>query len=213
MKPSPLKIVQIFGALTYVFDLHDIHPVLLQQCLSISSKWLANTIFNEIIQSKQLSSRAHAMQIRLNLSILQDWVKNHNFSVQKPDLMDDFMWQRFPLTIVQDVGSIDLKKPSQPLENVYFYKPIKKEPCTDESNSLFFYQSFAHIWQFHLEPVYQLLQWLQVATSLDPNEDVLNGTIDRLSRLNVTQLYKSLDRYRYELNEGKTSMKKLLKQR
>ncbi|CAH01759.1 uncharacterized protein KLLA0_C15851g [Kluyveromyces lactis] len=213
MKPSPLKIVQIFGALTYVFDLHDIHPVLLQQCLSISSKWLANTIFNEIIQSKQLSSRAHAMQIRLNLSILQDWVKNHNFSVQKPDLMDDFMWQRFPLTIVQDVGSIDLKKPSQPLENVYFYKPIKKEPCTDESNSLFFYQSFAHIWQFHLEPVYQLLQWLQVATSLDPNEDVLNGTIDRLSRLNVTQLYKSLDRYRYELNEGKTSMKKLLKQK
>ncbi|CDO93243.1 unnamed protein product [Kluyveromyces dobzhanskii CBS 2104] len=213
MKPSPLKIVQTLGALTYVFDLHEIHPVLLQQCLSMSSKWLANTLFNEIIQSKHLASRANAMQIRLNLSILQDWVKNHNFHVDKPDLMDDFMWQMFPLTIVQAVGSIDLKSPIQALENVNFYRPIKKEPCTDETNSLFFYQTFSQIWQFHLEPVYQLLQWLQVATSLDANDDVLNATIDMMSRLNVTQMYKSLDRYRYEVHEEKTAMKKLLKQR
>lgn len=214
MKPSPLKIVQIFGALTYVFDLHSIHPVLLQQCISISAKWLAHTIFNELIRSKQLLSRAHAMQIRLNLSILHDWVKNHNFKVDKPELMDTFMWQRFPLTIVQDVGAIDLSDPSkQPIKNVLFYKPVAEEPCSDETNSLFFYQPFARIWQYHFEPVYQLLQWLQVATSLEASEDVMQSTLKLFNRLNATQLYKSLDRYRYEINEEKSKMKKLLRQR
>ena len=213
MKPSPVKIVQIFGALTYVFELHDIHPVLLQQCLSLSTKWLSISLFNDLMQSKQLLSRTHALQIRLNLSSLEDWVKNHNFTVEKPKLIDDFMWQRFPLTLVQDVGSINFSKPSQLLQNVLFYRPVKKEPCTDESNSLFFYQSFAQIWQYHLEPTFQLLQWLQIATSLNADDESLDNTLERMNRLNVTQLYKSLDRYRYEVDEPKSKMKKLLKQR
>lgn len=222
MKPTPVKIVQIFGALTYVFELNDIHPIFLQQCLSISLKWMVATLFNELIQSKKLLSRTHAMQIKLNLSVLQDWVKNHNFTVEKPGLMDDFMWQRFPLTLVQDVGAIDLASDNVILENVLFFKPVEKEPCKDELNSLFFYQPFVQIWHYHLEPLHQLLQWLQIATSLhdydgdndnDAHEQSLQSILDMLTRLNVTQLFKSLDRYRYEIGEPKTSLKKKLKQR
>lgn len=54
MKPSPLKIVQIFGALSYVLNLHQTHPIFQQQCLSISVNWFATTLFNKIDPINQL---------------------------------------------------------------------------------------------------------------------------------------------------------------
>ncbi|KOG96383.1 uncharacterized protein DI49_5538 [Saccharomyces eubayanus] len=209
MKPSPLKIVQIFGALLYVLNLHQTHPIFQQQCLSISVKWFATTLFNKILKDKKKRSlsRAHAIQIRLNLSTLESWIQNNDFCVPKPVLIDDFMWQRFPMTLIRDVGEIDLSDPI--LRNVASYKPVNKDDkdwIYDMSNSLFYYQSFHRIAQIHLEPVFQLLQWLQVATTLD-SEDSLISTMNLLPGLTPVQLLKSMEKYNYELNESKFNSK------
>lgn len=185
MKPSPLKIVQIFGALSYVLNLHQTHPIFQQQCLSISVNWFATTLFNKILKDKKKRSlsRAHAIQIRLNLSTLESWIQNNDFCVPKPMLIDDFMWQRFPMTLIRDVGEIDLSDPI--LRNVATYKPIdenNKDLIYDTSNSLFYYQPFHKIAQIHLEPVFQLLQWLQVATTLDSEESLIS-TMNLLPRI------------------------------
>lgn len=209
MKPSPLKIVQIFGALSYVLNLHQTHPIFQQQCLSISVNWFATTLFNKILKDKKKRSlsRAHAIQIRLNLSTLESWIQNNDFCVPKPMLIDDFMWQRFPMTLIRDVGEIDLSDPI--LRNVATYKPIgenNKDWIYDTSNSLFYYQPFHKIAQIHLEPVFQLLQWLQVATTLDSEESLIS-TMSLLPRITPVQLLKSMEKYNYELNENKFNSK------
>ncbi|EJS41255.1 YPR089W [Saccharomyces arboricola H-6] len=209
MKPSPLKIVQIFGALSYVLNLHQTHPIFQQQCLSISVNWFATTLFNKILKDKKKRSlsRAHAIQIRLNLSTLESWIQNNDFRVPKPMLIDDFMWQRFPMTLIRDVGEIDLSDPI--LRNVATYKPVNeddKDWIYDTSNSLFYYQPFHRIAQIHLEPVFQLLQWLQVATTLDSEESLIS-TMNLLPRLTAVQLLKSMEKYNYELNENKFNSK------
>ncbi|AJV96731.1 hypothetical protein H788_YJM1248P00359 [Saccharomyces cerevisiae YJM1248] len=209
MKPSPLKIVQIFGALSYVLNLHQTHPIFQQQCLSISVNWFATTLFNKILKDKKKRSlsRAHAIQIRLNLSTLESWIQNNDFCVPKPMLIDDFMWQRFPMTLIRDVGEIDLSDPI--LRNVATYKPIdenNKDLIYDTSNSLFYYQPFHKIAQIHLEPVFQLLQWLQVATTLDSEESLIS-TMNLLPRITPVQLLKSMEKYNYELNENKFNSK------
>lgn len=216
MRPSPLKIVQIFGALNYVLSLHNVHPLFQQQCFSLAMKWFSNKVFNTILRNKKKKtlSRAHAIQIRLNLSTIEAWIKNNDLCVPKPAMMDDFMWQRFPFSLVKDLVDIDLTSP--PLKNVAIYKAevgranIVSSKGTSESsdlildttNSLFYYQSFYHISQIHLEPVYQMLQWLQVATTLE-EEESLDSTMSLLSRLNPLQLLKSIERYSYEVNEHK----------
>lgn len=203
MKPSPLKIVQIFGALSYVLDLHQVHPLIAQQCLSVALKWFSAKLFNKMMDNKKKSlSRAHAVQIRLNLSVIQDWIKNHNFKAPLPTMIDDFMWRRFPYTLVLDLSDID--GPSKPFElrNVTFYSPADEKHAENMDNSLFYYQSFYHISQIHMEPCMQLLQWLQVATSLE-DEESLNSTLSILNKLSPAQLLKSVEKYRYDSDEQK----------
>ena len=228
MKPSPMKIVQIFGALVYVLDLHQTHPLYQQQCLSMAIQWFSTTLFNQIMKdrSKKSLSRAHAIQIRLNLDTLETWIKNNDLVVPKPILIDDFMWQLFPYTLIKDVAEINLKYPT--LRNIALYRAIhndgrksktKEQKETDEqrnwvydtTNSAFYYQSFHRIAQIHMEPVYQLLQWLQVATTLGDEEE-LDATVYLLQRLTPVQLLKSIDHYSYELEEHKfkSALKKKL---
>ncbi|SCV04496.1 LANO_0G10550g1_1 [Lachancea nothofagi CBS 11611] len=207
MKPSPLKTVQIFGALTYVLDLHQVHPLLAQQCLSLAVQWFSVKLFNKIMDNKKKSlSRAHAIQIRLNLSVIQDWIKNHNFKAPLPEMIDEFMWQRFPHTLILSLSDIDRTQKPFELRNVTFYKPIKGDHTEDMNNSLFFYQSFYQISKIHMEPCMQLLQWLQVATSLE-DEDSLESTMTILNLLTPLQLYKSIGKYRYEIDEEKFASK------
>ncbi|AQZ14176.1 YPR089W [Zygosaccharomyces parabailii] len=206
MKLSPMKLVQIFGALAYVLELHQIHPLLRQQFLSTIINWFSATFFNKLMRDKKKKylSRARAIQIRLNLSSLDNWIKNNDRTVPKPVLIDDFMWQRFPYTLASDLGDIDLSHP--PIKNVATYKPldtdVENTDVYDSTNSLFYYQSLHHIAQVHMAPVNQLLQWLQVATSL-VNEESLDETMELLSRLTPIQLLKSMERYSYEVNEHK----------
>ncbi|SCW01313.1 LAFE_0D09824g1_1 [Lachancea fermentati] len=212
MKPSPLKIVQIFGALSYVLDLHQIHPLVAQQCLSLAIKWFSSSLFNKIMSNKKKClSRAHAVQIRLNISVIQDWIKNHDFTVPPPKMIDDFMWERFPYTLIHNVGEIDLSSKSPDLRNIATYKPLKTDHTEDTSNSLFYYQSFHHISQIHMESLLQLLQWLQVATSLE-DEESLDSTLSLLNKLSPLQLLKSIGKYRYEVDESKfnSALKKKL---
>ncbi|SCU82177.1 LADA_0C03554g1_1 [Lachancea dasiensis] len=201
MKPSPLKVVQIFGALSYVLDLHQVHPLIAQQCLSLALKWFSVELFKKIMENKKKSlSRAHAIQIRLNLSVIQDWIKNHNFKASFPIMMDEFMWQRFPYTLILDLGDIDKSQRPVELRNVSLYRPIKDNNTEDPFNSAFYYQSFYQISKIHMEPCMQLLQWLQVATSLQ-DEESLQSTLSILNKLTPKQLHKSMRKYRYELEE------------
>lgn len=211
MKLSPMKIVQVFGALSYVLDLHQIHPLFQQQCLSTATNWFSSTLFNKILKDKKKKalSRAHAIQIRLNLSSLDTWIRNNDLTVPKPMLIDSFMWERFPYTLISDLKDIDLSKPN--LRNVATYRPVDRKSSTkdvpvvlDTTNSLFYYQPFHQITKIHLDPVYQLLQWLQVATTLT-NEESLDTTLSLLPRLSPVQLLKSIDKYSYEVDENKFS--------
>lgn len=219
MKASPMKVVQVFGALSYVLDLHRIHPLFQQQCLSIAIDWFSSTLFNKMLKDKKrkVLSRAHAIQIRLNLSSLETWIRNNDLTVPKPMLIDSFMWERFPYTLISDLNDIDLSHAS--LRNVARYRPINgpnhdgTPVVSDTTNSLFYYQPFHQITRLHLEPVFQLLQWLQVATTLTSDES-LDATLVLLPRLKSAQLLKAIEKYSYEVDEHKfnSALKKRLSQ-
>ena len=210
MKPSPVKIVQIFGALNYVLNLHQVHPLFQQQCLSLSTSWFSTSLFNMVLKDrkKKTLSRARAIQIRLNLSSLESWIKNNDLLVPKPKLIDDFMWERFPYTLVQELNNIDMANPI--LNNVTTYKPVTSftdsTVITDTSNSLFYYQRFHKIAHLQLEPLFELLQWLQIATTLD-SEEALENTKELLPSLSNAQLVKAMDKYHYEVGEHKFNSK------
>ncbi|KAH3684818.1 hypothetical protein WICPIJ_004213 [Wickerhamomyces pijperi] len=196
-KPSPIKIVQTLGALLYVLDLHQVHSMIAQETLSIVFHWLSSVIFNRMISHKKLLTRAKAIQIRLNLSILEDWARSNNrtpnTTASGTALPINFdLLKSHPLNLLPD-GSSSLL-----VQGIMRYKGNESEPM----DVAFYRRPLFHIVEWHFEPVWQLLQWLQCFTMIT-DEDGIISLVHSLTKLNERQLLKTIDKYRYAIDEEK----------
>lgn len=202
LKPSPIKIAQTLGALLYVLDLHNVHPLITQQTLSSVFYWLSCTLFNRVLSQKKHLSRAKAVQIRLNVSVIEDWARSNNKRPELPDI-DELTLKAFPYTLIEDNLTDDH---SFVLSHTAFYKGDTQSP----QDLAFYHSSLFSISKVHFEIFYELLQWLQTFTILK-DEESLASILDNLQYLNAVQLMRTIDKYRYEVDEEK--FKKTLRQK
>ncbi|GAM86549.1 hypothetical protein ANO11243_045630 [Dothideomycetidae sp. 11243] len=75
---SPRNVTSLLSSTLFVLDLYDIHSVIVAQTLSQLFYWLSAEIFNRIMSNKKFMARTKAMQIRMNISTLEDWARNNN---------------------------------------------------------------------------------------------------------------------------------------
>lgn len=187
MKPSPVRYVQVLGALDYVLKLHAVDPLLRLETFSQVFYYINAVIFNTLISTSKNCSRAKAIQIRLNVSALEDWLRSHNYRIYKPDRLGDLS------------SLLGESKAEFQLKNL-----LEETSNTNDPHSLsFYYKSLYHIGKEHLLPTIELLQWLQVMSGLTDEESLIN-TINQFDCLNYYQLFKITNKlYRYEVNEKK----------
>lgn len=81
-KPSPRNITSLLSSTLFVLDLYDIHSVIISQVLGQLFYWLGAELFNRIMSNRKYLARTKAMQIRLNVSTLEDWARTNN---RQPD--------------------------------------------------------------------------------------------------------------------------------
>ena len=139
---SPQSITDILTGVLLVLQVYDVNPALIVQAFSQVFYWIAAELFNRILTRKKYLCRSKAVQIRMNITALDDWVRSH---------------------------SIPAKTATR-----------------------------------HLEPVAQLLQWLQCSSQIK-EFDTLVGTLQNMKALNPLQMRRAVRDYRYEVNEGKMS--------
>ncbi|KAK5115571.1 hypothetical protein LTR62_001230 [Meristemomyces frigidus] len=75
---SPRNITSLLSSTLFVLDLYDVHSVIAAQILSQLYYWLGAEIFNRIMSNKRYLARTKAMQIRMNISTLEDWARSNN---------------------------------------------------------------------------------------------------------------------------------------
>ncbi|KAF8951961.1 hypothetical protein BGZ46_003729 [Entomortierella lignicola] len=84
---SPRTITTMLSSLLFVMQTYDIHPDIINYVIAQLLNFISSEVFNRMMSSKKLLSRSKALQTRLNLSILEDWIRvNHMPS----KLMDQF---------------------------------------------------------------------------------------------------------------------------
>jgi hypothetical protein len=154
-KPSPRNITSLLSSTLFVLDLYDIHSVITAQVLSQLIYWLSAEMFNRIMSTRKYLARTKAMQIRMNISTLEDWARSNN---RQPE-----HYENGSMTSTGD--------------------------NTVEST------------RRHIEPLIQLLQWLQCFSSLGEDLESLVGTIQQLTRLSPQQLLHTAKYYRPEVGE------------
>lgn len=193
MKPSPLKVIQTLGALLYVMELFHINDELCQQCFTLVLSWLGGSVFNRVLANKKYCSRVRALQIRLNLSYIQDWLRANNL---KPFVTSDinFKDSGYPDVMINEEG--DNKSFKTSIQGVARFHGSS----TNASDATFYFQDLYRIGQVMFGPAIQLLEWLQVFTGLK-DEASLKDTIDNFQDLNSTQLLRVVKNYKYEVEE------------
>lgn len=75
---SPRNITSLLSSTLFVLDLYDVHSVITTQIMSQLLYWLGAEIFNRILATKRYLARTKAMQIRMNVSALEDWARSNN---------------------------------------------------------------------------------------------------------------------------------------
>ncbi|KAK6413623.1 Allantoicase, partial [Oleoguttula sp. CCFEE 5521] len=83
---SPRNITSLLSSTLFVLDLYDVHSVITAQILSQLHYWLGAEIFNRIMSNKRYLARTKAMQIRMNISMLEDWARTNN---RQPEISHD----------------------------------------------------------------------------------------------------------------------------
>ena len=77
---SPRNVTSLLSSTLFVLDLYDIHSVITSQILGQLFYWIGAELFNHILSNKVYLARTKAMQIRMNISVLEDWARTNNRS-------------------------------------------------------------------------------------------------------------------------------------
>ena len=77
-KPSPRNVTSLLSSTLFVLDLYDIHSVITAQIVSQLLYWVGAELFNRIMSNRKYLARTKAMQIRMNISTLEDWARTNN---------------------------------------------------------------------------------------------------------------------------------------
>lgn len=75
---SPRNITSLLSSTLFVLDLYDVHSVITTQILAQLLYWIGSELFNRIMTTKRYLARTKAMQIRMNVSALEDWARSNN---------------------------------------------------------------------------------------------------------------------------------------
>lgn len=184
MRPSPIRYIQVLGALDYVLRLHSVDTLLQFQTFSQVFYCINASIFNRIVANSRYCSRAKAVQLRLNISALEDWLRSHNYKIYRPE----------------KIGGLEkLVGPDFELKNVLESTGDKHDP----HGLPYYYNLLYYVGKWHLAPTVELLQLLQCMLALTEEESFIN-TLNQFDSLNYFQMVKVMNKlYKYEVNEKK----------
>ncbi|CAN3354734.1 hypothetical protein DICA2_B06326 [Diutina catenulata] len=199
MKPSPLKYIQVLAALDYVLRIHHVDKLLRMMAFSQVFYYSNAVLFNRIMSSSRYCTRAKAVQIRLNISAIEDWLRTHSFKVETAG-------EPGGLGQLREGGATHTED-LLPLANLLFDNWDGEGKCRDPAYLAFYYNSLYSVGKTQFQPAIELLQWLQVMSSCT-DQEFLVTTINQFDVLNYFQLHKVMNKlYKYEVDEPKLNKK------
>ncbi|SPO20021.1 uncharacterized protein UTRI_00413_B [Ustilago trichophora] len=75
--PSPRTISSLLTSTLQVLQFYEINPAIIIQALSQIFFWVGCELFNRVITRKRYLCRSRAIQIRMNVSALEDWARSN----------------------------------------------------------------------------------------------------------------------------------------
>ncbi|RKP06101.1 hypothetical protein THASP1DRAFT_7603, partial [Thamnocephalis sphaerospora] len=75
---TPRSVTALLSSTLFVLQTYEVHPSLIHQALTQLFYFLNGELFNSILTTRTLCSRSKAMQVRMNVSELEAWVRDNH---------------------------------------------------------------------------------------------------------------------------------------
>lgn len=75
---TPKSITQLLSSTYYVLQSYEVHSTIIIQALAQFLHFLSCELFNLILSKKKYLCRSKAVCIRMNLSVIEEWIRNNN---------------------------------------------------------------------------------------------------------------------------------------
>lgn len=139
---SPQSIASLLTSILYVLQSYDVHPVIVIQAMAQLFHFLSCEVFNCILTNKKYLCRSKALQIRMNLTVIEEWVREHHLPsnlgayfnpvVQLVQLLQCVSQLTDLMDFISTVKSFDLLNPMQVKRLILNYRYEVNEPRLPE---------------------------------------------------------------------------------
>ncbi|KAF9576584.1 hypothetical protein EC968_006931 [Mortierella alpina] len=82
---TPRAVTTMLSSLLYLMRSFDIHPDIVHYVVEQLLHYISCEIFNHMMENRRFLSRSKALQTRLNLSCLEDWLRNNRMPSRASD--------------------------------------------------------------------------------------------------------------------------------
>ncbi|KAI7866868.1 hypothetical protein BDF14DRAFT_1743380 [Spinellus fusiger] len=76
--PTPQSVTSLLSSTLSVLQFYEVHPAIIIQGLAQFLHTMSCELFNRILTTKKRLSRSKALQVRMNLSQVEDWIRIHH---------------------------------------------------------------------------------------------------------------------------------------
>ncbi|CAO3633117.1 unnamed protein product [Cunninghamella blakesleeana] len=73
---SPHSITSLLSSILYVLQSYEVHPDIIKQAFSQFFHFMSSHLFNQILENKKYICRSKAMDIRMNMCTIENWVRD-----------------------------------------------------------------------------------------------------------------------------------------
>lgn len=139
---SPQSMMSLLTSTLYVLQSYDVHPVIVIQAVAQLFHFLSCELFNRILSNRKYLCRSRALQIRMNMTIIDEWIREHHlptslttyFSpvIQLLQLLQCVSQLTDLMDFVTATKSFDLLNPMQVRRVVLNYRYEVSEPKLPE---------------------------------------------------------------------------------
>ncbi|KAL1920213.1 uncharacterized protein VTP21DRAFT_1359 [Calcarisporiella thermophila] len=77
---TPQSVTALLSSVLYVLRTYCVHPLVVEQVIGQLVHFVACELFNKVLSNRKLICRSKAVQARMNVSVLEEWVRTNGFA-------------------------------------------------------------------------------------------------------------------------------------
>ncbi|KAI8325073.1 hypothetical protein GQ54DRAFT_27129 [Martensiomyces pterosporus] len=187
--PSPRTVTYMLERMLDLFDMCETHPYIVWGIMRQMFCYLGSEMFNRVLTTRDFCSRSRAMQIRMNATQINDWVRKNTARLPVPQSAGPAAARSSVASTASfDSGNGGNEKSAN----------ASTAPETGVSNpEMLLYETY-------FKPLIELVQLLQCLTHLPDLSEYLETTSSMLT-LNLLQQETVVSNYRYEVHESRVA--------